>query len=107
MSVVEDLKAARAIVAKGWHKGGITDGKGNYCAVGAMNMVLHGTAAWAWVDDGGFRRRRDQMMDAVNAQIPSHLVIADYNDARSTTKQDVLDVFDKAIANLGGVGMTH
>jgi hypothetical protein len=83
MDTLDVLIAARAEVEKGWRKGGQEDKDGNVCALGAVWRVsgvredCPHTAPLYAVHDGS---------------------IAFWNDDPSTTKADVLALFDRAIA---------
>ncbi len=100
MTTIEVLQAAKTLVELGWTKGGHGfDRKGNvpcYCGLTAILIAVgndwihpsYSPAKWAmasvcrtrgveWIDDGG--------------------AIAIYNDASSTTHEDVLSAFDEAI----------
>ena len=103
MSVIEDLRAAKDIVAKGWYRGWVTDGKGNYCAVGALNKVSGFMDAESPIPEH-LCLRRDQAYEVLRAYLPvPYREVAEYNDAKSTTHQDILNLFDKALADLGGL----
>lgn len=96
-TIADDLRAARALVERGWFKGWLTDGQ-RVCAVGALNIACNGSAAGIPLDD--WERR-----DAAAALLRQHLTqeIAYFNDDPETTKQDVLNLFDKALADLGAL----
>lgn len=103
MSVVDDLKAAREIVAQRWHKGGLEDGHGNVCAVGALNLACMGMLR---VDNqpvpvyyAAYRALERHIPTGFNG-LPS---LPSYNDADGVTREDMLDLFDKALAELGGL----
>ena len=114
MSVVDDLKAARAEVEKGWCKRTFGDSEGNVCTRGAVNTAVSGDpfALYAAVvepatmDD--WWERQAAACEQLRKHIPPAAVtglepIAEFNDAPTTTKQDVLNLFDKALADLGGL----
>lgn len=95
--VVAGLTAARAEVAKGWCQRALEDEHGNVCALGALNRVTSGDA------------RCDQEMPeglygVLWDHVPDHQSVASYNNAETTTQQDVLNLFDKALSDLGGLG---
>lgn len=99
--LIADLKTARDIVAEHWHKGGLEDGQGNYCIVGAVTVATSAdvTAPWS--------ARKNDAYFALQTKLPPGVDgrgdLADFNDAPATTHQDVLDLFDKALADLGGL----
>jgi hypothetical protein len=87
MTVHELLVDGRNRLAAGHHlKGELEDGRGGYCALGALmvdydvDSTKHYTAAIG-------------ALDTACGQDVVH-----YNNAPETTKDDVLGVFDKAIA---------
>jgi hypothetical protein len=94
--LIVDLKAARAELAKGWYQGGLTNGT-RLCAVGALNVACCG---------GVYRSngRRALAYIELRKRLPDpSWALAEYNDAKGTTQQDVLDLFDKTLAELGGL----
>lgn len=98
--VIEDLKAAREIVKDHWYKGALTDEQGNYCIVGAINMTVSGSA---YMFD---THRRWAAEEALVAHLPENLRsfgIPSFNDDDSTTHADVMTLFDKTLADLGGL----
>lgn len=103
--LIADLTAARAEVEKGWRKNGFEDGAGNVCAVGAINRVTFGCAALGIIPRGAPQRlsRRNVAYDALRAKVPSDISVPEYNDDPATTRQEILNLFDKALADLGGL----
>lgn len=103
MSVIEDLKTAMATIDKGWYQGGLVGAEG-VCAVGALNMACAGSPVpWGDVDWA----RRDESYKALKSHLPKDFQgreIAYFNDHPGTTKQDVLNLFEKTLADLGGLG---
>lgn len=101
MSVVGDLRRARDIVAKGWCPRGLYDELGNVCAVGAVNIACEGHLHVRSKPTS----RRDEALRALIRHLPgSWQEVYRYNDDPSTTHQDILNLFDKALADLGGLG---
>jgi hypothetical protein len=93
METLEVLKKARAFMMEHyWIKEMMEDGKGGYCTAGAINAVapwrefscISGTS-YGWA------------MMAIEEFIPESLSVACWNDEVATCKQDVIDLFDRAI----------
>jgi hypothetical protein len=94
--VLDVLIAARAEVEKGWTQYTLSDGTGNVCAVGAVYRAagdhdLFGSPSLAVFNAA--EAARDVLEGALAGwHLPS------FNDHPSTTKADVLALFDRAIA---------
>jgi hypothetical protein len=94
MKVSEFLGEARDELNKGWTQRAYQNGDGEVCAIGAIERVA--------------MRNLDTIQAAAEAQreIQSKAqevygkYVQAFNDASTTSKQDVLDLFDKAIAGL-------
>lgn len=102
MSVVEDLRnAKRELLRRGWTQGILESGDGRVCAVGAINRATDSC-------------KMDARTHAVQQQLTVYLdadcfktelvPLAAFNDRPDTTMQDVVNLFDKALADLGGLG---
>lgn len=102
MTVAEDIKTARDIVAKRWYKGGLTDGEGNVCALGALNVACLGSVHAFVIDNRG---RREEARNELERHLPDQRWpdLVDYNDAESTTHEDIVNLFDKTLADLGAL----
>lgn len=103
MNEVDIIKGAREILSDPWHwrKGGYTDGAGRYCLLGAMGMV-------AYEDAHAFSMGRSLVMRAADmvakhATLEFNNTIANFNDDPLTTHQDVLNLLDKTLADLGAL----
>jgi hypothetical protein len=94
-TIADDLKAARALIEKGWCKDALRLGN-TYCAIGALSKVTEG-------DVYACTSRGDAAYHAVRKMLPAGVDIADFNNAPETTRQDVLNLFDKALAELGAL----
>ena len=87
-----------------------TDQGVGYCINGAVNMVLHGSPDYEYVED------RDMYVRAL-AQLAKHLpeeralqnvtdwysaadALADYNNSLDTSKEDIILLFKKALADI-------
>jgi hypothetical protein len=95
--VLDVLIAARAEVEKGWCKGHlVNDDTGDVCAMGAVYRAAGDDFVTAPVPDSVLAmadRTRRILEDALNGR---HVPF--FNDASSTTKADVVALFDRAIA---------
>ena len=99
MKVSEVLTEARAEVEKGWYQGGYEDGYGGVCALGAIRRVVAKTIhPFLCYQDAHFPLAEKLQ------EIYGFDSISQFNDEPTTTKQDVLDLFDKTIIGLEEVG---
>lgn len=113
---IADLKAARAeLVARGRCQGSLVKEDGQVCARGAIGVALNpdfetkylseektpiGTDAWTYTF---ITQRWYNVHHAIRRHLPDGTWIEQFNDAPTTTDQDVLDLFDKTLAELGGL----
>lgn len=110
---IKILRDARALIAKNWTMGKLEKAIGNgeyaFCAVGALNKAYAGDARTT-IDEYA-NMRWFSHSDAYNLAFESltkHTIVNDspywgivyFNDAPTTTQDDVLDVFDNAIKDL-------
>ena len=99
----EIIQKARDIVANKWHKGSYTDGNGGYCIMGALGMARGGEILYA---DADLLVPHLQDLGWKKCTNPSHRTteicdhIPHFNDDPNTTKEMVLQLFDKTLANL-------
>lgn len=85
MTILEILKAAREVyAARGGYKGAFTGEDGTVCAVGAARAITGNTVSL------------DLIWASLDAVAPGGYVSA-YNDDLSTTKADILRLYDNAI----------
>lgn len=98
-TIADDLKAARALVNEGWCQGDLADAHGGVCAIGALNLICVGSV---YISVGGYPRR-DAAVDALKRLLMPGQYLHEFNDASTTTQQDVLSLFDKALAELGAL----
>lgn len=93
------IKGAQATDASGEIIGSSSSRAVCFCLMGAINR-----SAYDLFNDQGFMIRLDlaeQALDAVRDSIPiGSGFIPSFNDRRSTTHADVLDVLDRTIARL-------
>ena len=94
MKVSEFLAQARDELFKGWTKNKYQNGQGQVCAIGAIERVAMNTMA---IEEAG------KAQEAINAKaLEVHGVsqVQHVNDSMGTSKQDMLDLFDKCINGL-------
>ena len=101
--VIDVLTKARELIAQGWCKGASQDGT-DYCMVGAVYKAETG---YCWLTKPG--GPSSEALFALMLHLPwqpngknAQKVIPKFNDHNTTTHADVLDVFDKTLADLGG-----
>lgn len=97
-TIADDLKAARALLEKGWCKNALEDGRGNCCVLGAIALATAGNA-YEWND------RSQHAAVLVADQLPGGalMTLMNVNNAYDTTQQDMLNLMDKALAELGAL----
>lgn len=98
--LADTIKTARGVVAQGWCQKHFSDGNGNHCAWGAVLEAL------APLQEQHHRTAYFESQEFLHklAQAQGHPSVFDFNDAPTTTQRDVLDFFDKALAELGALG---
>lgn len=100
MKASEHLAAARDEIEKGWTTGTLQDHVGNVCAVGAINRVANEAKPQgldAFVNTCTAGNSAAAALEKVVQELGGHGIMG-FND--SSTKQDVLNAFDKAIGQL-------
>ena len=100
---VDVIKKARDTIANGnWWKGSARSGDcpEKVCAVTALSDACNDLRLGL-----GDREKVIQFVDKFvpPTERPNLRPLAAFNDSPSTTSQDVMDVFDKALAELGGL----
>lgn len=115
--LIADVKAAReALASRGRTTGRLVSRDGRVCALGAVGAGLDGNFARFYLDE---TRRENGLTEwswvlsserafSVERALRKHLPVdarslQSFNDAAATTTQDVLNLFDKTIADLGGM----
>jgi hypothetical protein len=95
-TVLEVLKEARALIARGWCKGDYcnTDGS-KVCVLGAINKVINGDPRNESCPVGLKKVKRDVELSLLK-NCPAAYNLSEFNDSRKS-KRAVLKVFDKAI----------
>lgn len=109
MKASEVLSSARDILNTGWHKGWFSDGKGNYCAIGACMKAAEVGLMTPEVFQklprkSGYRGATAALSDKL-FEMTGEGELSEYNDDPKVTKQDMLDLFDKTIAGLEEKGL--
>ena len=101
MGLAEVLTQARALVAKGWCQNSLRD-EDRFCALGA----LYEAASGGIENLGDAEDALDNLGDAEdalrNALEPAYQSVVHFNDDQLTTQADVLRLYDRAIALIGG-----
>jgi hypothetical protein len=110
---VELVQVARDRIDRGWQKQGYGDWNlpnGDVCAVGALAYaakMLRGNRYSdyepAMMELARYSDYEPAMMELARFLPAGFTRIFEFNDHPDTTKQDVLDLFDKALADLGGL----
>jgi hypothetical protein len=105
VSDIEVIREARSILSdpNAWGKGAARPTPQAWCAVGALSLAIGRLPA-------GDGRRRESYLRDVAELVESHIPhdaeshrLSIYNDDPRTTHQDILNVFDKTLADLGGL----
>lgn len=98
-TVKENLIAAKALIdtPEKWGRGHY-EADGCLCALGAARKAFFGTADFSRLD--GWSGDRNPVAQAIKCHLSPvwHGCVDEFNDARSTTHADVMDLFDRAIA---------
>lgn len=98
--VAEVLVRARNLLATGrWCKGILEDSNDHVCALGAIRNAAR---AEAMFNGAPYAAVRDAAADQLAAQLPDVFYrVEHFNDDDGTTLDDVLTLYDKALADLG------
>lgn len=83
---------AAEIVEQGWCKGAREDGNGNYCALGAMDLVAPIGVQLALINKANELISKLDPESIVVANYSSITVI-DYNDSPERTQAEIVDLF--------------
>lgn len=105
------LKSARALIAdeKNWVKGAYychVEGRSCYCMVGALDQAVDdNTDDYLWPGSPLHQTAANALLDALfdselDGVSPQEQTIPNFNDAPTTTHEDVLKVYDLAIKTL-------
>lgn len=102
MNETEIIQGAREILSdpKRWHKGWFTDGQGAFCVRGALAHVAGNVAMTPlepWV------RLRDHLPEDFRHFAGGPDMLAAFNDHPDTTHQDIINLLDKTLADMGAL----
>lgn len=100
-------KAAQEIETRGWCRGSLQNERGEVCALGALHyaMVGHWDGDY-WKND----HQREAVLKVLAAHLPADFEgrypypasrVVSYNNYPGRTKQDMLELFEKAAADEG------
>lgn len=82
------------------------DNLGNVCAVGALSVAEGEVmAAHPWFDPSTLKVMPLAALTEATSEFGDYRHVPSFNDDPKTTKQDVLNCFDKAIASLEEKGL--
>jgi hypothetical protein len=107
--LIVDLKVARReLVARGRCRGTLLDrSTGAVCAMGAVSVAtIEGFDQLATSDDWCSAQSASARFLRAERQLSRYAPngsVETFNDSPATIDQDVLDLFDKTLANLGGL----
>jgi hypothetical protein len=107
--LIADLKAARAeIVARGRCSFDLVNEYGSVCMLGAVGVAALGNTflgnpGYEWFEDSPRLRSVEDVLLKYVPKTHKNFPIEAFNDDETTTDADVLTVFDKALADLGGL----
>jgi hypothetical protein len=103
------LERAKKIIERGWHKGSYVNSDGGYCIVGALGMAYTDGRMYDYVPSNFKGPLEDHLADfgwtcqasdcsfKLRGEVCQHL--PHFNDDPNTTKEMVLALFDKALAD--------
>jgi hypothetical protein len=94
VKVSEFLAQARDELFKGWTKGSYQNSVGQVCAIGAIERVAMNTMA---IEEAA---RAQAAINAKALEVHGVSQVQHINDSQATSKQDMLDLFDKAVIGL-------
>lgn len=121
---IKALKTARDLIANGFCKNKVhqkVNGQDQYCAVGAVRQAVYGDAqALAWGQDQlivselydrlpqEYKRAQDFIdgdffISSQEVLSAKWSCVVQFNNDKGTTQGDVVGVFDKTLADLGGM----
>lgn len=104
MKTSELIAKGRDVLARGWCQGRYQSDHA-VCAMGALRTVLGGNSMSISAEQiAQYGQASDALCDATYQMFGAYSLI-EFNDAPSTTQQDILDIFDKTIAGLEEKGL--
>lgn len=102
MNETEIIQGARELLSDPtrWNKGGFTDGHGAFCIRGALGHV-HGNVDMT--PSGPWHRLREHLPEDFRHFAGGPDMLAAFNDHPDTTHQDIINLLDKTLADLGAL----
>lgn len=109
-SVLKNLRAAKALIEKGWTRGALRNSIGSFCAIGAVSyskdrqvhyhssarsLAPEVNALWHALPE----EQKQRYKDRGSSLAIKETAIVNFND-RTKKKKDVLDLFSRAICLL-------
>lgn len=103
MNEVAIIQGAREILSdpKRWRKGSFGFIGEAVCALGALGVAATGTVQGCY--SVHHAHPLSKALALVDDHVPGGVTIQEYNDAIGTTHADILNLFDKTLASLGGL----
>jgi hypothetical protein len=99
MTTTQILRAAKdVILTRGWTRGDWDNERGEVCVMGAVNVATVGCARASRFAESDMLSARCETWSLLQRLLPSGFGISDWNDSRGRTPEDILDLFDRAIA---------
>ena len=99
-NVAKLIARAESIIEKKWIKGNYRDGHGGYCAVGALRQAqLQLKAEGLYIPYSDVDEAQARLLKYANeGRNMQYTWLPNFNDAPETKKEDVLNIFKKALA---------
>lgn len=103
-------KAAKEIETRGWCQHILENDRGKVCALGALNYAMVGNWNFWHKRSHGKSDQRDAALKVLAAHLPADFEgrypypasrVVSYNNHPGRTKQDMLELFEKAAADEG------
>lgn len=116
--LIRDLQNARAeLISRGWAQWDFIAHDGRVCALGALGVATvedfdqlpvyqqEAIFQYGWWPDreSEFEPRMARARAALEQMLPPPHFVHDFNDFDAETVEDILDLFDKTLAELGGL----
>lgn len=92
-------KAKEIIIREGWIKGSYYRPGEGYCMMGALRKAAWGSYRFggSWLDEPANFEEYNQAQVCIETKAIGGVTIAWFNDKPTTTKEDVIAAFDKAL----------
>lgn len=105
MSIEEKLTEAKGYVSRRWCKGALTKPGGSMCSLGALNKAFSGKAYILGMESNEQCQAEDLIQQSMRRVLGSTNSLVTMNDHPNTTKEQVVQSFEKAIARAGELGI--